>query len=147
MPELPEVDGLENICPRHPQNSLPPSNLCSWKHMDKCDPPLMSHPHLVSPYVSRITDHLRICDDETYWTCALLSSPTRSNSPQMTFCLFSLPPHLTKGPFLTPVSPLSLSDEKGPPLYSCLAIGFLLSLLYNQIIRGKFCYTSLKKQA
>ena len=38
MPELPEVDTLENICPGHTQNFLYPSNLCFWKQVYKSYP-------------------------------------------------------------------------------------------------------------
>jgi hypothetical protein len=56
MSELPEVDTLENICPAHPQ--FFPSNLCFWKHMYKCDPPLTFWLYLISHYISCIIDYL-----------------------------------------------------------------------------------------
>ena len=48
--------------------------------------------------------------------------------------LLPLTPCLTiKGPVLPPMSPLSLSDPEAPPTALCPAIGFLSSLLSNQL--------------
>lgn len=67
-----------------------------------------------------------------------MDSTTRPNSPQSTFCLLLLPSSSKKGALRSLAFP-HLDPEGLPPPYP--VIGFLSSLLSNQLIRRKFSYT------
>lgn len=67
-----------------------------------------------------------------------VDSTTRPNSPQSTFCLLLLPSSSKKGALRSLAFP-HLDPEGLPPPYP--VIGFLSSLLSNQLIRRKFSYT------
>jgi hypothetical protein len=78
---------------------------------------------------------------EVFQWWILVDYATRSNRSLSLFFLLCSSLSIQKGTFISPAFSLPLSEPEGPPPLHPL-IRFLLSLLFNQLTRKKFCYNT-----